>query len=114
MRPPEVSKYLFDMAEARRLIQTFVSGKSFDDYTRDALLRSAVERQFEIVGEALSRLLQVSPDLGDRISDSRRIISFRNRLIHGYAAVADDVVWGVVEGYLQKLLTEVEELLDED
>jgi uncharacterized protein with HEPN domain len=114
LKPPEVRKYLFDMAEACGLIQTFVSGKSLDDYRGDPLLRSGVERQFEIVGEALSRLLVIAPDLSDRITNSRRIVSFRNRLIHGYASVADDVVWGIVEGNLPKLAEETQRLLDEE
>jgi uncharacterized protein with HEPN domain len=97
LKPPEIRKYLFDMAEACELIESFVAGKSFDDYAADALLRSGVERQFEILGEALSRLLQIAPELSNRISDTRRIISFRNRLIHGYASVADEIVWGVID-----------------
>jgi uncharacterized protein with HEPN domain len=114
LKPLEVRKYLFDIAEACRLIESFVAGKSFEDYTTDPLLRSGVERQFEIVGEALSRLLEVAPDLSRRISDTRRIISFRNRLIHGYASVADEIVWGVVEANLRKLEDEVQALLEED
>ncbi len=101
------------MAEACGLIESFVAGKSFDDYAADALLRSGVERQFEILGEALSRLLQIAPELSNRISDTRRIISFRNRLIHGYASVADEIVWGVIEANLEKLKDEVKLLLEE-
>jgi uncharacterized protein with HEPN domain len=114
LKPPEVQKYLFDMAEACALIQDFVAGKSFGDYSRDVLLRSGVERQFEILGEALSRLLQIAPELSGRISDSRRIVAFRNRLIHGYASVADDIVWGVIEANLPKLEQEVRQLLGEE
>jgi len=114
LKPPEIRKYLFDMAEACGLIESFVAGKSFDDYAADALLRSGVERQFEILGEALSRLLQIAPELSNRISDTRRIISFRNRLIHGYASVADEIVWGVIEANLEKLKDEVKLLLEED
>jgi uncharacterized protein with HEPN domain len=111
LRPPEVRKYLFDIAEACSLISRFTTGKSFEDYTSDPLLRSGVERQFEIAGEALSRLLQLSPDLIGRITDAKRIVAFRNRLIHGYASVADELVWGVVERNLDVLQREVAELL---
>jgi uncharacterized protein with HEPN domain len=114
LKPPEARKYLFDMAEACGLIQVFVSRKSLDDYRSDPLLRSGVERQFEIVGEALSRLIEISPEASEGITDSRRIIAFRNRLIHGYASVSDDIVWGIVEGYLPKLKEEIQRLLDED
>jgi uncharacterized protein with HEPN domain len=71
-------------------------GKSFDDYTSDALLRSAVERQFEIVGEALNNLSKVDAQLASSIPDLRRIVAFRNVLIHGYATIDDALVWQVL------------------
>jgi uncharacterized protein with HEPN domain len=113
LKPPEVQKYLFDIAEACGLIEEFVAGKSFEDYTQDRMLRSAVERQLEIVGEALAGLLRVAPELSARVTDARRIIAFRNRLIHGYASVADEVVWGVIEANLSVLKREVNALADE-
>jgi len=113
LRRPEARKYLYDIGEACSLIATFTAGKSFEDYSKDPLLRSAVERQFEIVGEALSRLLQLEPLVIGRITDASRIVAFRNRLIHGYASVADEVVWGVVERNLAVLQREVAVLLDE-
>lgn len=75
--------------------------------------RSAEERQLEIVGEALAGLLRVEPALSARVTDARRIIAFRNRLIHGYASVADEVVWGVIEANLRVLRREVDALADE-
>ena len=113
MKPPEVRKYLFDVAEACDLIAEFVSGKTFSDYQQDRMLRSAIERQFEIVGEALLGLLRIAPDLQKRVSDTRRIVAFRNRLIHGYASVADEVVWGVVETNLNLLRQEIAQLIEE-
>jgi uncharacterized protein with HEPN domain len=113
LRQPEARKYLFDIGEACASIAAFTAGKSFDDYSRDPLLRSAVERQFEIVGEALSRLLQVEPGLVGRVTEASRIVAFRNRLIHGYASVANEVVWGVVERNLAVLRREVADLLGE-
>ena len=89
-------------------------GKAFGDYTADPMLRSATERQFGIIGEALSRLLRADPSLSERISDSSRIISFRNRLIHGYSDIANEVVWGVVETNLSVLRREVASLLEEE
>lgn len=90
MRRPDTLKYLFDVAEACRLLAQFTSGKTLADYESDALLRSAVERQFEIIGEALRLAIREEPDLAGRISGSSRIIAFRNRLIHGYASVLND------------------------
>ena len=71
-------------------------GKSFGDYTSDALLRSAVERQFEIVGEALNNLSKVDVQLASSIPGLRRIVAFRNVLIHGYATIDDALVWQVL------------------
>ncbi len=109
----EVLKYLFDIQQACDLLLRFTEGKAFADYAADPLLRSAVERQFEIVGEALNQLLRLEPALASRISDTRRIISFRNRLIHGYDSLADEIVWGVVETNLPVLRREIGTLLDE-
>jgi uncharacterized protein with HEPN domain len=77
----------------------------------DELLRSAVERQFEIIGEALAGLARDEPDVAAGIPDHRRIIAFRNILIHGYATVDDKIVWGVVEGNLPALRKAVDSLL---
>lgn len=113
MRPAEVTKYLFDIAQACDLIAQFTKGKTFNDYLADAMLRSAVERQFEVIGEALREAVRRDPSLADRISDLERIIAFRNRLIHAYASVADEVVWGIVEAKLPTLARQITGLLDE-
>jgi uncharacterized protein with HEPN domain len=113
MKRRDVRQYLYDIDQACRLLRQFTDGRTLSDYTADPMLRSAVERQFEISGEALNQVCRVDPTLASRISHSRQIIAFRNRLIHGYASVADDVVWGVVEGYLPTLEREVADLLQE-
>jgi len=109
----EVRKLLFDVAEACELVQQFTAGKTFEDYTSDAFLRSAVERQFEIIGEALGQALRSEPSLSHHSSNTRRIIAFRNRLIHAYSAIAHEVVWGILEVSLPVLLREVRSLLEE-
>ena len=109
----EINKYLFDISQACDLLVQFTAGKTFADYTANPMLRSAVERQFEIVGEALNHVLQLDPCLVSRISNTRRIISFRNRLIHAYASTADDVVWGVIENHLSVLQREIALLFNE-
>ncbi len=107
----ESKKYLYDIQQATNLLQDFSSGKSIDDYLDDAQLRSAVERQFEIIGEALNQLSRMDPDTVLVISDYRRIIAFRNILIHGYAHIDDRVVWNLLEGNLPVLQQEIENLL---
>lgn len=109
----ETKKYLSDIQRAGELVRRFTSGKTLSDYQEDVLLRSAVERQFEIIGEAMNKLATSDEGTARRITNFQRIISFRNVLIHGYADVDDSLVWNVVETYLPPLITEIDFLLDE-
>jgi uncharacterized protein with HEPN domain len=90
--PRDPRTYLWDALRATELLGEFSSGKSFADYQADAMLRSAVERQFEIVGEALNQLSKADADLAAAIPELGRIVAFRNILIHGYATVDDALV----------------------
>ena len=110
----ETKKYLYDIKQATERLSQFSSGKTFDDYERDVLLRSAVERQFEIIGEALNQLSKLDPECMSEISEYRRVIAFRNILIHGYAEIDNRLVWGLLESKLPTLRNEVEALLSED
>ena len=110
----ESKKYLYDVLQAARRLQQFSVGKTFPDYAADALLRSAAERQFEIIGEALRKLSKADAATAAQIGEHERIISFRNILIHGYAEVDDRLVWDVPQTKLPVLLRTVESLLDED
>ena len=109
----ESRKYLDDMQRAANVLREFTAGRSFDQYRNDAMLRAAVERQFEIVGEAMARLARVDEAVAARISGYRRIIAFRNVLIHGYADVDDRLVWDVVETSLPTLVEEIDALANE-
>jgi uncharacterized protein with HEPN domain len=113
MKPLDVRKYLFDIAQACELLERFTAGKTFADYSADPLLRSGVERQFALAGEALNQALRVDPSLAEGVAGARRIIAFRNRLIHGYASVSNEVVWGLLETHLPALRRDVEKLLAE-
>ena len=88
-------------------------GRTLEAYRADPMLRSAVERQFEIIGEALRQAIDRDPSLSEEFADGARIIAFRNRLIHGYASVSDEVVWGVIESSLPRLRDDVARLLDD-
>ena len=107
----DAHKLLWDARRACERVAAFTAGKSFDAYRGDLLLRSAVERQLEIVGEALNRLDRIDPDCGREIPDLRRIVGFRNVLIHGYATVNDRMVWDIVETRLVPLLAALDTLL---
>lgn len=78
------------------------------------MLRSAVERQFEIIGEALNQLAKIDPATTARISECRHIIAFRNILIHGYAEIDHRLVWGVAESKLSILVDEVNALIEQE
>jgi uncharacterized protein with HEPN domain len=88
----ETLKFLYGMQQACQLLSTFIAGKTFDNYAADALLRSGVERQLTIIGEALNRLMKIEPDTASAITDARHIIAFRNILVHGYDIVRNEIV----------------------
>lgn len=110
----ETKKLLEDIRQASEHILEFTKGKTLSDYTGDVLLRSGVERQFEIIGEALNRLAKAEPDVADQIRHYRRVISFRNVLIHGYDVVEDPVVWDVITNNLPALYEQVRILLGKE
>jgi uncharacterized protein with HEPN domain len=104
---------LWDARTSGNAIERFLSGKDFDDYLADEMLRSAVERQFEILGEALAQLSKVDPQIAEHIPDARNAIGFRNVLIHGYAKVDSAIVWQAATQSLPNLLSAVDALLKE-
>jgi len=110
----EAKKLLEDIRLACEEILNFTEGKTFQDYQKERLLRSGVERQFEIIGEAMSRLVRTSPEVANQVSHYKRIISFRNILIHGYDIVEDAVVWDIVAKDLPLLYSQVVKLLGID
>lgn len=110
----EILKHLYDIREAASAISRFVRGKAFDDYEQDELLRSGVERKFEIIGEALNRIRKDDPTILDEIRKYRNIVSFRNILAHGYDSINDRIVWGIIEEDLSNLLEDVEKLIGEE
>jgi uncharacterized protein with HEPN domain len=110
--PRDPRAWLADIVTACDLLIEFTRGKTFSDYTGDALLRSAVERQFEIVGEALRVALQHQPGLAADITDARAIIAFQNQLTHAYSAVDHATVWGLLERRVPQLRAEVARLLN--
>ena len=107
----EAKKRLYDIMRAAAILAEFTDGKSIEDYERDIMLRSAVERQFTIIGEAMAQLARFDAEVAARISEYPRIIGFRNVLIHEYADINDILVWGMLEADLPKLIGEVRALL---
>ncbi len=111
---PEAPGLLWDARKAARLIAEFVSGRTWQDYESDVMLRSAVERQFEIIGEALNRLNRLDPGTATLIPDLRQIVAFRNVLIHGYAVIDNELVWEVATTRVKDLVAQLVGLLGEE
>jgi uncharacterized protein with HEPN domain len=110
---PEIAKFMQDVQQACLLLESFTADKSFADYRTDALLRSAVERQFITIGEALLQAERMDPGLDQVLAGLRQIIGFRHVLVHGYAVIDQPTVWGVVENDLPVLKLQVEGLLNQ-
>jgi len=104
---------LWDAREAADIIDAITHDKAFAEFDGDVVLRSAVERQFEIVGEALSQLTRVDHALAAKIPELRAIVAFRNILIHGYAIIDRARVWRIVQDDLPRLRAALCELLAE-
>jgi uncharacterized protein with HEPN domain len=105
---------LEDVLAAGASIGRFMEGRSLADYEADPMLRSAVERQYEIIGEALSRALRVAPGLAERIPESQGAIGFRNVLAHGYDEIVDRLVFSTTHETLPGLLDRVKAILDDE
>jgi uncharacterized protein with HEPN domain len=107
-------KLLGDMEQSGKAIQSYVAGASAAEYLKNRMLRRAVEREFEIIGEALRLILIEDPELAARISNARQIVGFRNVLAHGYGEVDDATVWQIVTQRLPALMSEVPALIAEE
>ncbi|MBO0947807.1 HepT-like ribonuclease domain-containing protein [Fibrella forsythiae] len=108
----EARKFLFDIAEAIIHIDFHLNGeRDFVKFTSNLTVQRAVERELEIIGEAMSRLLKL--DEAVSITHSRQIVGLRNRVIHAYDAVDLTTIWGVVNKSLPLLAEEVEILLQQ-
>jgi uncharacterized protein with HEPN domain len=101
------------MLDSGELVMRFVGSADLDRYKEDVMLRSAVERQLQNLGEALVQLTRVDPDLAQRIPEQRRLIAFRNVLVHAYATLDHAQVWRAIGESLPPLLAAVRSLLAE-
>ena len=90
-----------------------VDGINLDDYCNSRLIRSSVEREFTIIGEALSQLSRQDGHLFTQIDQAPQIISFRNKLTHEYVTINDQLVWGVIQNNLPVLLEQCTQLLSD-
>lgn len=105
--------FLWDVREAALAIQAFTAGLDAAAYAGNAMAQAAVERKFEVIGEALGQLAKLDATLAARIPDLPQIVAFRNQLIHGYATVNVGTVWNIAQNALPSLFDAVQGLLAE-
>jgi uncharacterized protein with HEPN domain len=106
----EIKKYLFDINESVNSIESYLGeSRDFKIYKSNKMLRRAVEREFEIIGEAMNRIDKIDSEI--IISSKKQIISMRNRVIHGYDKIDDEIIWGTIVRHLPILKKEITNLL---
>lgn len=107
----KVLKCLYDIKFAIDEIDSYFleREKHFENYSNDIILKRAIERDLEIIGEAINRILIIDPEFP--IINARRIVGLRNQIIHGYDSVSDENIWGIIMNHVPKLKLEIEELI---
>ncbi len=107
----EIKTWLFDILQSIKEVESYYSDrpKKFEEYVSDFRTKRAVERNIEIIGEAVNRILK--RDKNFKLNNARQIIGTRNRIIHTYDKITDDLVWSIIINSLPKLKEEVEDLL---
>ncbi len=108
----DIKKYLYDISTSIESIFEYLGPeRDFFYYQENKLLRRAIEREIEIIGEAMNRILKIEPDY--QIENARQIVDTRNWVIHGYDKVDDVIIWGIISKHLPKLQEEVKKRLEE-
>lgn len=108
----KIKKLLFDILTALNNIDDYIGNeKYFEIYDNNSMMQDAVERNIEIIGEAMNKLLIIEPKI--EISNSRRIVDARNKIIHGYDEIENAQIWGIIINHLPTLKKEVERFLEE-
>ena len=109
----EIKTWLYDILQSINEIDSYYEGKPkvFEEYTSDIKTKRAIERDLEIIGEAVNRIIKKDNDF--KLENSEKIIGTRNRIIHGYDNISDDMIWSIVINHLPKLRVEVERFLGE-
>lgn len=109
----DIKSWLYDILNAINEIDSFFIDvpKDFLAFQNDLRTKRAVERNIEIIGEAMSRILKRDESI--QISNSRKLVDVRNRIIHGYDSVSDDIIWGIIIKHLPTLQSEAEQLLSQ-
>jgi uncharacterized protein with HEPN domain len=108
----DINTWLFDIIQSINEISSYFKDDSykFNVYIIDLKTKRAVERNIEIIGEAINRILRKDPNF--KIENSQQIIGTRNRIIHGYDKISDELIWSIIINHLPKLKAEISNLID--
>ena len=107
----DIQIWLEDIKQSIDEIEEFLPEKrNFFEFQKDIKTRKAIERNIEIIGEAVNRILNVNSEV--KISNARKIVDTRNRIIHGYDTVSEDIIWSIVSNDIRKLRQEIIIFLD--
>lgn len=111
-----ILKWLYDIHFALEEIESFFENteKDFFEYRKNTMLKRAVERDLEIIGEAVNRILKRDPNFEKLISNAKAIIGLRNQVIHAYDNISDENIWSIIINHIPKLKKEVENLISEN
>jgi len=109
----KILKYLFDVKIAIGEVESYflTTPPSLEEYKRNIILKRATERNLEIIGEAINRILILEPDFP--IENARKIVGLRNQIIHSYDNISDENIWSIIKIHLPILKSEVEKLIQE-
>lgn len=109
-----ILKWLYDIKIAIEEIESYFEDheKDFTTYRKNLMLKRAIERDLEIIGEAMNRILNKDSSFQNKISNAKAIIGLRNQVIHGYDNISDENVWSIIINHLPKLEAEINNLID--
>ena len=111
-----ILKWLYDIDFALIEIESYFDGKekNFFDYKKNTMLKRAVERDLEIIGEAINRILKRDPTFENKIKDAKAIIGLRNQVIHAYDNISDENIWSILINHIPRLKSEINQLIKSD
>ena len=109
-----ILKWLYDIKLAIDEIESYFEGedKNFFEYQKNIMLKRAIERNLEIIGEAINRILKKDSSLENQISDAKAIIGLRNQVIHAYDSISDENIWSIIINHIPRLKDEVKKIVD--
>jgi len=111
-----ILKWIYDIDFALNEIESYFEGKdkNFFDYKKNTMLKRAVERDLEIIGEAINRILKRDPSFEIKIKDAKAIIGLGNQVIHAYDNISDENIWSIIINHIPKLKSDITKLIKSD